>query len=385
MSLFKKTLPFTLTVFINKCGSIGLNLIPMLLIEKSLSLNESGLVMATIKTTSLFGTFLGGFLCDHIGMKITILLSFLFSAIGLGSLPFVTGMFFIIVLCSIAQLGNSLFNGPMRLLIISNVKPEEQQVAWGLYRMANNAGQIISFGIGIFFSGLGINGLMFFDSMTSILATIIGAKKIKSHDEFLEKKKDSDNIKADIKLFLLFSLVTGGVSFLYDMYMVALAANAKIYFGYQGLKIYSQIMMVNTVICTIVAIPASKKIKNPKLAIPLGILFMGIGSVISYHATYHLWQLYLGEFFLTIGEIFYTAVSTFVLIRITPEVKRKGSIFGLGLVFQPIGRIIGAGLAFPYIVQGKLTIIIPMFVAIALILLTGFVLKKTSPEKIQWP
>ncbi len=376
MSVFKKTFPLTFTVFINKCGTIGLNLIPMLLVEKHLKPSEAGLVMTIIKVTSVGGTFLGSYLCDDLGMKFTLLLSFLLAGIGLGGLPLFESLTALIIFACIAQLGHAMFSGPMRLLISEVVSPHEQQESWGWFRTANNLGQIISYSIGSLFSVYGIAMLMFFDAATSLIATVVGSKIIKNnpHQDELHATTHPHYLSQNMKTFLAFAFVTGGFSCMYELFIVAVSANSKIYFGEMGVKIFSQTMLINTVICAIVAVPASKTIKNPRLAFPIGVVFMGIGSAIAFTAKSKLWMLFLGMFLVSIGEIFYTALSTYVLIRITPKVKKKGTIFGIGLIFQPLGRIIGAGLAFPYIVYSPNVVALPLILGLIVLSVAFWIL-----------
>ncbi|MFZ4714998.1 MAG: MFS transporter [Bacteriovoracaceae bacterium] len=366
MSVFKKTLPLTFTVFINKCGTIGLNLIPMLLVEKHLRGRQSAIIMTTIKVVAVSGSFLGSYLCDFLGMKMTLLLSFFLAGIGLGGLPLFDSVMALTLFACIAQMGHSMFGGPMRLLISDVVDKEEQQVAWGWFRTANNLGQVVAFSIGSLFAGFGISMLMFFDATTSILATVVGTKIIKSkkieEEEFAEK--NLTHLNKTMKTFLMFALVTGGFACMYELFVVAVAANCRIYFGEEGVSIFSKILLVNTIFCTLVALPASKKIKNPRLAFPLGILFMALGSALSFYEKDHLPMLFVGMFLVSLGEIFYTALSTYVLIRITPKMKKKGTIFGIGLIFQPVGRILGAGIAFPLVVYGKHGMILPLILGL---------------------
>lgn len=378
MSVFKKTLPLMITVFINKCGTMGLSLIPMLLVRKHLSVMDSSLIMSIIKFTSVGGSFIGGYFCDIFGMKFTLLLSFALAGLGLGLVPFFSSIVSLTFFSSVSQLGNSMFGGPMRLLIADWMKPEEQQESWGWFRLSNNVGQIFSYGLGSFFAGIGITTLMYFDCMTSLLAVIIGFKIIPKEKKIKEKSPSNfqspSNHNDKLKTFIIFAIVTGGFSCMYEMFMVAMAANSEIHFGYEGVKIFSQIFLVNTVLCALVAVPATKYIKNPRVAFPLGIIFMGIGSAIAFHARHQLFPLFLGTFVVTLGEIYYTALATYVLIRITPQTKMKGSLFGFGLVFQPVGRIIGAGLAFPLIVHGTNHAIVPLLLTIFVLGLAFYIL-----------
>jgi MFS family permease len=369
MSVFKKTLPLSITVFINKCGSIGLTIIPMLLVEKQLSGRESALIMTTIKVTSILGTFLGSYLCDFMGMKFTLLLSFFLSGIGLGALPIFDTLMGLTVFASVAQLGNAMFGGPMRLLISEVAQKDEQQVAWGWFRTANNLGQIVAYTIGTLFAGFGISALMYFDALTSLLATAAGSKIIKETKNHEDQKQDHHpfHLSKSMKTFLVFALVTGGFSCMYELFMVSVAANSRIYFGQNGVSLFSKIMLVNTILCTIVAVPASKKIKDPRMAFPVGILLMALGSALAFFQKDHIPFLILGVLLVSLGEVFYTALSTYVLIRITPKMKKKGAIFGIGLIFQPVGRIIGAALAFPLVVYGKHGVILPLVLGLTVL------------------
>lgn len=378
MSVFRKTLPLMVPVFINKCGAMGLSLIPMLLVRKNLSVMDSSLVMSTIKLTSIGGSFLGGYFCDIFGLKFTLLLSFALSGIGLGLLPLFSGLFFLTLFASISQLGNAMFGGPMRLIFAERMEPRELQESWGWFRLSNNIGQIFSYGLGSL-SGIGIAALMYFDCFTSLLAVVLGYKVI-PRENYLQKMKQAHPAEkqtldySKIKTFMIFAAVTGGFSLMYEMFMVSMAANSEIFFGYEGVKIFSQLFFFNTILCALVAVPAAKYIRNPRIAFPLGIIFMGLGSAIAFHAKYHISYLFLGVFFVSIGEIYFTALATYVLIRIAPNMKMKGSVFGLGLVFQPLGRIVGAGLAFPLIVHGKHHTLIPLLITIFVLGISFYIL-----------
>ncbi|MGZ3741733.1 MAG: hypothetical protein ACXVB9_20320, partial [Bdellovibrionota bacterium] len=85
---FRRSLPVTLTSFINKAGTIGLSIVPVILVEHHLSAGESASVMGAIKAAGLVGVLLGGRLCDLWGLRTTLLLSFLISGLGMLPLPF---------------------------------------------------------------------------------------------------------------------------------------------------------------------------------------------------------------------------------------------------------------------------------------------------------
>ena len=66
MSTFRRSLPLITTSFINKTGTIGLSLVPMILVERHLSAGQSSLVMTLIKASTLGGTLLGGLSSDRL-------------------------------------------------------------------------------------------------------------------------------------------------------------------------------------------------------------------------------------------------------------------------------------------------------------------------------
>jgi MFS family permease len=94
---------------------------------------------------------------------------------------------------------------------------------------------------------------------------------------------------------------------------------------------------------------------------------MALGSALAFFGKDNIPFLIFGVLLVSLGEVFYTALSTYVLIRITPKMKKKGAIFGIGLIFQPVGRIIGAALAFPLVVYGKHGMILPLVLGLAVL------------------
>ncbi len=87
---FDAQVPWALVIcsFINKCGEMAIKLLPMLLIERSVSAAHSSIILGSAKAASLFGLFLGGFLTDAFGFRSIILASYLIGFLGFTELPF---------------------------------------------------------------------------------------------------------------------------------------------------------------------------------------------------------------------------------------------------------------------------------------------------------
>ncbi|HLB58540.1 MAG TPA: MFS transporter [Bdellovibrionota bacterium] len=357
MSAFRASFPLVITSFVNKCGTIGLNLLPMLLVERQISAGDSSLVMTLVKVAAVGGLFLGGWTSDRLGMKKTILFSFIISGITLALIPFTPDLFTLTLASIVSSGAIAMFPAASRLLLVELVPFHLQQESIAWLRTALNFGQVVCYSIGTIFSRWGILILFLFDSCTSILAAGIGAK-ILPRLEVTQQKVSSVSSEekpnsASWNMFFLCALILGGYSFLYELFFIGAAAKYKILFGDEALRIFSVIMLINTVLCSIFAVVAARAIKNPNIAFPLGIIFVALGTSLAVSGTPSLPIIYLGAFVVTIGEIIFTAVGMFMMIRMTPESKDRGAVYGFGMVIQHSVRILGGALAFPMIVHGS--------------------------------
>src|SRR4051812_41200248 len=100
-STFKRTLPVTLTSFVNKAGTIGLSIIPVVLVERKISVDQSAWIMGSIQAASLVGVLGGGWLSDVLGLRGTLLLSFLISGLGLAAVPFTSTALALAFVCAV--------------------------------------------------------------------------------------------------------------------------------------------------------------------------------------------------------------------------------------------------------------------------------------------
>ena len=56
--------------------------------------------------------------------------------------------------------------------------------------------------------------------------------------------------------FLLVTVAVGGFNFIYELYMIGIAGKCEIVFGHQGLRIFSQALVLNCVLCSVFAVVA---------------------------------------------------------------------------------------------------------------------------------
>lgn len=153
--------------------------------------------------------------------------------------------------------------------------------------------------------------------------------------------------------FALVTLMLAGFNFLYDLYMIGIAGKCELVFAAQGLRIFSQMMVINCVLCSVFSVVAARFLENPSVVFPLGVIFNVAGLACSAVGIQSMPLFYLGCFLITAGEILFFALAQTALLRTVPGGARRGSIYSLSLVIQNIGRILGGALAFSWIVYNS--------------------------------
>lgn len=358
-SAFRRSLPLTLTSFVNRMGTIGLSLIPILLVERNISVADSSFAMTTVKAVSIGGPLIGGWCSDRIGLKKALFLSFACNALGLALIPMADPFWAFILLACIAQLGHAMFPAVARLMVAALLPPRQQQESIGWVRTANNGGQIVSFSLGTLLASFGVAPLLWIDAATSAAAAFIASKlipaRLPSHQSAIGGEKGSapGASRAQWNLFFLCAFTMAAFNFLVELFMVGTAADCRVTFGADGLRRFSQCMLINTALCTLLAVPATRVLKNPRVALPLGIALTVAGLTLIFGAPLTPPRLYSGAFLYTLGEVVFMSLGSYALIRMTPKHRAQGTVYGFALVIQRVGSILGAGMAFPLLVHGE--------------------------------
>ncbi len=350
---FRESLPVIITSLVNKIGTIGLSLVPLLLVERHFSTMQSSAVMSGIRSVMLFGTVLSGIISDSIGYKKSILLAYAFSAVGLILLPVQKTYVMIAVFGMIAQFGHTMGNTNLRLILAHTVSRKNQKEAFGWIRVVNNLGQVFSYLLAMFVSSLGIPFLMIFDGLTSIAAFFYGMKSLpsgKSEAVLADEKTQSGSGATELFPFIAFALVVSIWSFLYDLFFVGVAAKIKVIYPADGIRYFAIVMFVNTIICAGLAVWSTRVFKDAVKSFGLSLLLTVAGIAIALFAVQDLRFVILGSLLATFGEVIYGAVAHFVLIRLNPGRKRAGLYYSNALFVANLGRILAAAVCFPLIV-----------------------------------
>ncbi|MFI5348730.1 MAG: MFS transporter [Elusimicrobiota bacterium] len=354
---FRQSRPVLLTTFTNKVGSIGLSLIPILLVKRGVSTGEGALVLSTLKATIIVGTLAGGALSDRFSSRTLALAALVMSAAGLGFLPFQPTIFYILLFGVAAQFAEALLNVVQRVLLMDQVDSAYQKEALGWLRMVNNFAQIFSYSIAAAASSLGVAPLMVLDAATSFFAFLLGRKILPRKSPDGEKDRGltagKDGKYASKAAFFGFSLALMGWSFFYELFLEGGAGRLEVLHPGEGLRRFAAMMILNTVICTVFAVHATRFFHKAWTAIAGGLLLTAIGVLVAGWGLASQAWVFGGMFLITLGELMLGAVAQYTLMRMTPGIAKAGLYYSVGLTVMQCGRIAGAALAFPLLIHAS--------------------------------
>ncbi len=366
----RQSSPLILTTFVNRVGTIGLSLLPILIVQRGLSPATGSFILGGVKSVVIFGTLLSGVFVDRFGARISLLLGFLLIATGFAGLPFQSIPALILVFAAVVQFGDALTRVSNRMLLTATVERRFHKEAFGWLKMVNNLGQIFSFGLGMVATSLGTMPLMLFDGATGLIAFFVGKKiippllpkknaRLEPVGSDLEKlgirrkvnlhwKKSREFFPKLVPAIACATVITVW-NFYYELLLSGMAARLEITHPGQGLRFFSGTMVMNTVLCTIFAVAATKWVKRPSRVFTFGIMLTVIGVVVGVRYTTSLPGVILSMGLATFGEILLGALAQLTLIRLLPEGGAEGFFYSGMVVLSQLGRIAGASLAFPWI------------------------------------
>jgi len=372
------SLPLLVTALVNRMGTIGLTLIPALLVQHQLSATTSSWIMTTSRIGMILGTLFSGWIVDQKGPKQTLLWALILSSIGLFALPLVTQAPLLAFFALVAQGGNAMYPSSMRLLLVRLVDGESQQkVALGWVRMVNNLGQVVSYGIGALAGGWGLIPLFWLDSATGIISAKYAAAKIPAKAENLVTQVNGPVLWWDptslfrqsirsqqerLKTALGLGALGMGFSFFYDLFMISSAARLSQELGPDGVSWFSLTMLTNTALCALLAVKATRIFIYPERVIPLAVFFAFLANWICFGTIPDcsqgmLYSTFIAILVLTGAELAFFATSTFALLQWIPKSPYQGRIHSLLVLLQVTGRLIAASISFPVILQGDQTLV----------------------------
>jgi hypothetical protein len=381
---FRQSLPVLITSLVNKSGSIGLSLLPMLLVEAHVSTARSSLAMLLVKGTTVGATLVSGGAADWLGLRFTVLAAFLAAAAGLALLPLsLVNLGFVAFVAAgmVAQLGITSINATLRLLLTRTVARAHHKEALGWMRLVNNLGQILSYGLASLSAALGAQLLIWFDAATSLAAFVVGRR-------ILPRVPDSapppagpagPSARRSARGWLPLigcTLLMTGWNFAYEFFMSGVAGRVKLLYPDEGLRLFALMMMLNTVICAALAVKAARVLTRVVPSLVAGVALSSAGVLVGIGWAGSRPLLFAAMLLLTSGELVYGALGQFLLIRSVPAGRAENTVYSSAILVANLGRMAAAGLAFPLIVDATSpragqSIVIGVAIASLAVLLTG--------------
>ena len=303
----------------------------------------------------LVGTLAGGALTTRFSSRTLVLLALLLSAIGLGFLPFQTSIWLILLFGMLAQFSEALMNVVQRLLLMDQVDRANQKEALGWLRMIHNLAQLFCYSIAALGSRFGLMPLMLFDSATSLGAFFLGRKVLPRRDGAAQSGRGlgaAEGVGLASKwAFFRCALVLMGWSFFYELFLEGGAGRLEMLHPGEGLRLFSTMMILNTVLCAGFAVQSAKLFDKSWVAISVGMILTVFGILIAgWGMASQLW-VFGGMLFISLGELMVGSVAQYTLMRLTPGDRHAGFYYSVGLSLIQAGRIFGAAAAFPILIH----------------------------------
>jgi MFS family permease len=354
----QRSYPIIITSFVNKCGSVALMLLPILMIEKALSSEQASIVLGSIRIIFLTTTLIAGILTDRIGLRVSIFLSFCISVLGLVGLYFAHTFIAILVASIVAQMGQAIFVAPARMLVTNFRKDSDRKFALALMSTANNFGQILAFSVAMLFAHLGVNSLVLFDALTTCLAgflalRILPEEPVLSIEQSLGLEKKHTNRQQDWFIFIGVAILLSGYAFFYEIFMVGLSAKLKLQYVQDGLRIFATLITINTSVCSLGILLTVRYFSSPFLCLTCGAGLISVACIIIGGDVLVLYTVFLAVLFFTMGQILFIVTGNYLLIQTLPYNESPGVTYSIGLFIQTFGKVLGASFAFPILIDGN--------------------------------
>ena len=372
--------PLLAVSFAFKMGDIGMGFVPMLLVDHNVPPDVASWILGSAKGCVIIGILGGGWIVDRIGPRRTLVASFAMIAVAFSILPFMTTAVGIGAATMAEQLAQGMITGPLRLLVVISVPSDRQQqgIAWA--RMNNNLAVGTGYLVGSIIGTAGLGWIFGFDAACAVVACLLGAKflpallpvvvrpSVAEVPELAAPAQQADTSAQTRSAgpFVVMCMIVLAFCFFYELGLTSSSALAKVAFGSEGVVVYSRVMLINTALCTLLALAAARLIRKPVSALSVGIALVAAALIalsLGHTTQVGFW---LFAFLITAGEIVFTSLSTVVLVRLIPSDQHRSLLHSVGQVMNALGKMIGSAAAFPLMVHGsyQITMVVGLLVAV---------------------
>lgn len=328
--------------FINRFGTFVMPFLVIYLTKRGYGTLASGVAVSSYGLGHLCASLVGGYLADHFGRRNTIALSMFSSSAAMVALSQASSYPLILALTFITGGVGELYRPAAAALIGDLVKPEQRITAFGVYRLAINAGFALGPATAGFIASTSFTLLFLGDAATSAAYGVIAllflphGLRNQAHGEPVT---EGFRVALRDRAFVTFLISTVCITWIEFQVHSTLPLYIRS-LGYSTVT-YGLLMSINGVMIVVfeLAITAWTQRFEPQLTIAIGYALSAIGfaltglagSVPALAATVVIW---------TVGEMIYAPVTGAYVIALAPE-RYRGRYQGLWVLMWSIGMILG--------------------------------------------
>lgn len=327
--------------FLNRFGSFVITFLVLYVTRQGYSPTQAGFVVAAYGVGSLPAAAFGGFLADRFGRRETIVVSMLGGAGAMVALSQAHSLTALVALSVVAGLFAELYR-PASGALLADVVPSERRVAaFGMYRLAINAGFAAGTAVAGFMAERSFTLLFIGDAVTSLLFALVvffGLPRTRGRGATYEP--GSLRVIAKDRRFALFLLVSLIGAFVYFQ----MEAGLPLYIRDNGLSyaVVGLLLAVNGAGCLLLELPVISITQRlrPRPVIAVGIALTGLGFFLTQFAHSFL-PLAATVIVWTFGEVISAPVSGAYVADLAPDTMRgrytgtHGMTFSISFVLAP--------------------------------------------------
>ena len=327
--------------FINRFGTFVITFLVLYVTRQGYSPAQAGLVVAAYGVGSFPAAAFGGYLADRFGRRETIAVSMFGVAVAMVALSQAHSLVPLMLLSAAAGMTGELYR-PATGALLADVVPSHRRVAaFGMYRLAINAGFAAGTAAAGFMAERSFTLLFLVDGATSAIygfVVLFFLPKTTRGETVYEP--GSIRVIARDRRFAILCLSSLIAAFVYFQ----MEAGLPLYIRDNGLS-YSAVgllLALNGAACLVLELPiiSITQRRSFRPAIALGILLTGIGFFLTQFA-HSMWPLALTVIVWTLGEVISAPVSSAYVADLAPPAMRgrytgtHGMTFSLAFILAP--------------------------------------------------
>jgi MFS family permease len=327
--------------FLNRFGSFVITFLVLYVTRQGYSPTQAGLVVASYGLGSLPAAAFGGFLADRFGRRETIALSMFGAAAAMVALSQAHSLTALFLLSALAGLAAELYRPASGALLADLVPSHRRVAAFGMYRLAINAGFAVGTAVAGFMAERSFTLLFLGDAVSSVLfgiVVLVGLPRTKAGENTYEP--GSLRVIARDRRFALFLLVSLIGAFVYFQ----MEAGLPLHIRDSGLSyaIVGLLLALNGAACLVLELPVISITQRLRArpVIAVGVALTGVGFFLTQFA-HSVWPLAFTVLVWTFGEVISAPVSSAYVADLAPAAMRgrytgtHGLTFSLSFVLAP--------------------------------------------------